>query len=181
MGSSRIIPYWKQDQASYRRIKMQRIIPTIGKTSYSIVVIAIIISAARGICPGSDASTETQALSVYKQWDAIGRYAAERSLDLIKKVAVAPQKGNMIVLTNAGYAEVNGAPTRGDADDDKRPPLAGPRFILSERMVMCPALNGFRMHLSTLFDGCVPAKPEIHRRQNNHIEKCGTEQSVKNY
>jgi formylmethanofuran dehydrogenase subunit E-like metal-binding protein len=37
-------------------------------------------------------------------------------LALLKKSAAAPQKGSIIVLTNAGYAEVNGTATQGALD-----------------------------------------------------------------
>ena len=69
-----------------------------------------------GICFGSDAKKENQSLSAYEQWEAVGRLAAETSLDRIEKEASAYEKKNLIVLTNAGYAEVNGEPTQGALD-----------------------------------------------------------------
>jgi formylmethanofuran dehydrogenase subunit E-like metal-binding protein len=78
--------------------------------------ILIIFMASSVICSGAHARTKNQSLSAYSQWEAIGRSAADRSLSLMKKAGIAPQKGNMIVLTNAGYAEVNGASTQGALD-----------------------------------------------------------------
>jgi formylmethanofuran dehydrogenase subunit E-like metal-binding protein len=80
------------------------------------MVVTIMILAVGGICFGSDAGIEKKSLSVYEKWESVGRTAADMSLDLIKKTAAAPQAGNLIVLTNAGYAEVNGVPTQGSLD-----------------------------------------------------------------
>jgi formylmethanofuran dehydrogenase subunit E-like metal-binding protein len=58
----------------------------------------------------------TKSLDAYAKWQTIGKIAAERSLRLMKKISKAPQKEDLIVLTNAGYAEVNGSPTQGALD-----------------------------------------------------------------
>ncbi len=67
-------------------------------------------------CIEPDAESVTQGVSVYEQWSAVGKIAAERSMDLIKAKAEAPEKQNVIVVTNAGYAEVNGSSTQGALD-----------------------------------------------------------------
>lgn len=76
---------------------------------FSLLVVA-------GFCIGSEAESGARRISVYEQWSAIGRIAAERSVDLIKAKAAAPAKQNTIVVTNAGYAEVNGSSTQGALD-----------------------------------------------------------------
>lgn len=82
---------------------------------YWIVVLAIIALAHQGIC-GEFQTNSKRPLSTCERWEAVGKFAAERSIDLIKKAASVPQKGNMIVLTNSGYAEVNGESTQGSLD-----------------------------------------------------------------
>jgi hypothetical protein len=89
---------------------LKRIIFWDRKNACSAFAIAIIMFASSVICFGSDTGIERQQLSAYEKWEALGKYAADVSLNLIKKVAVAPHSGNLIVLTNAGYAEVNGLP-----------------------------------------------------------------------
>lgn len=50
-------------------------------------------------------------------WDSIGGYAAKRALDLIEQASTKrPSPGSLIVMTNAGYAEANGASTQGTLD-----------------------------------------------------------------
>jgi formylmethanofuran dehydrogenase subunit E-like metal-binding protein len=63
-----------------------------------------------------NANAESKALTVYRQSEKIGRMAAERALSLMKKAAIAPQNSNLIVITNAGHAEVNEFPTQGAID-----------------------------------------------------------------
>ena len=63
--------------------------------------------------PGTDAK---ESLSIFDRWERIGTTAAERSMDMIRKAAAVPKKGNMVVLTNAGHAEVNGESTQGALD-----------------------------------------------------------------
>jgi formylmethanofuran dehydrogenase subunit E-like metal-binding protein len=86
------------------------------KNAYSAFAAAVIILASGGICFGSDTKIERQPLSAYEKWEAMGKYAADASLNLIEKLAVVPHSGNLIVLTNAGYAEVNGLSTQGAID-----------------------------------------------------------------
>ncbi len=95
---------------------MKRISFWARKNAFSAFAVAIIILASGGICFGSDTKIERQPLSAYEKWEAMGKYAADASLNLIKELAVAPHSGNLIVLTNAGYAEVNGLSTQGAID-----------------------------------------------------------------
>ena len=86
------------------------------RTGFVAVVAVVFTLTVWGICFGSDAKTGKQSLSAYEQWKAVGRLAAETSLDRIAKEAADYKKTNLIVLTNAGYAEVNGEPTQGALD-----------------------------------------------------------------
>jgi formylmethanofuran dehydrogenase subunit E-like metal-binding protein len=52
----------------------------------------------------------------YARWETIGRLAAEESRTLMKKAGASPEQRDIIVLTNAGYAEVNGDSTQGALD-----------------------------------------------------------------
>jgi len=77
----------------------------------------VFIILAMGIgCSNTEKVTESMPASPEGKWEAIGRYAAETALDLIEKASTKPTKGNMIVMTNAGYAEVNGSSTQGSLD-----------------------------------------------------------------
>lgn len=97
-------------RVSHWRTKMIRI------KSYFFGVFAILI-----LAPGiggleAKAGAKSSPVSTETRWDAIGRYAAETALHLIEKAASKPSKGNMVVMTNAGYAEVNGSSTQGALD-----------------------------------------------------------------
>ena len=61
---------------------------------------------------GAKAGAESLPTSPEKRWEAVGRYAAETALRLIEKASIKPSKGNMVVMTNAGYADVNGSSTQ---------------------------------------------------------------------
>jgi len=52
----------------------------------------------------------------YATWETVGKRAADEAISLMRQTGKAPQKGNLIVLTNGGYAEVNGASTQGILD-----------------------------------------------------------------
>jgi formylmethanofuran dehydrogenase subunit E-like metal-binding protein len=68
------------------------------------------------LCFGLETNSGETSISVYEKWETAARGAASEALDLLKKAGVSPQKGNLIVLTNAGYAEVNGSSTQGALD-----------------------------------------------------------------
>ncbi len=96
---------------------MIRIKPQIDKRTCFSGVFAVVILAMGVGCIGATAGTESLPASPEGQWEAIGRYAAETALSLIAKASSSkPSKGNMIVMTNAGYAEVNGSCTQGSLD-----------------------------------------------------------------
>ncbi len=60
--------------------------------------------------------TGAQNLSAYDRWSAVGELTAARSLALMKNADASPQEGNLVVLTNAGYAEIDGESTQGALD-----------------------------------------------------------------
>ncbi|MBN1654497.1 MAG: hypothetical protein JXA30_12065 [Deltaproteobacteria bacterium] len=77
-------------------------------------IIALII--ALGVCIDSEPVTAKSSVSAYQQWEALGEAAARESFALLKNIGAKPGKGNMLVLTNAGYAEIDGASTQGALD-----------------------------------------------------------------
>jgi formylmethanofuran dehydrogenase subunit E-like metal-binding protein len=84
------------------------------------IISAIFIMAAiltiHAICLGSDNTPEKKQSSAYNRWESVGRMAAVKSLSLINKSGSKPEKENLIVLTNAGYSEIDGRPTQGALD-----------------------------------------------------------------
>ena len=95
---------------------MNRVVFWTRKSGCPAIVVIVIMFAAWGICFGSDSSAKKHSLSDYEKWAAVGRFAADTSLNLISKAVSVPQTGDLIVLTNAGYAEVDGVPTQGALD-----------------------------------------------------------------
>ena len=79
-------------------------------TSIVIISISIILTALSGISCSPNIPLESQ--SPYDNWKTIGLFAAEKSLDMMKNTGASPEHGNLIVITNAGYAEVNGGSTQ---------------------------------------------------------------------
>jgi formylmethanofuran dehydrogenase subunit E-like metal-binding protein len=77
---------------------------------------AVLILAAGIGCNSPERGTESLPGSGQGQWEAIGAYAAETALNLIAEVSAKPSKEKLIVMTNAGYAESNGASTQGALD-----------------------------------------------------------------
>jgi formylmethanofuran dehydrogenase subunit E-like metal-binding protein len=69
-----------------------------------------------GLCFGVEERAGKHPLSTYEDWEAIGKFAAETSLSMISKAAATPQKKNLVVLTNAGFVEVEASPTQGALD-----------------------------------------------------------------
>ena len=72
------------------------------------------------ICLGSGESYGKEIVADYRKWEAVGGRAADESINLMRKAGSAPQRKNLIVLTNGGYAEVNGASTQGVLDGVSR-------------------------------------------------------------
>jgi len=77
---------------------------------YGSISAIIIFLMAATICYGLEAGQD------YDKWKAIGKTAVDNAFVAMKKAGAKPQKGNIIVLTNAGYAEVNGTSTQGALD-----------------------------------------------------------------
>lgn len=78
-------------------------------------VMAILLLSVAIIC-GPEAASGGDGIAGYRHWKAIGVSVAENAFSVMEKAGSAPRKGNMIVLTNAGYAEVGGASTQGAID-----------------------------------------------------------------
>jgi formylmethanofuran dehydrogenase subunit E-like metal-binding protein len=99
-----------------RRLFMKRKIFPENITRVTFFIATIFISA--GICLGlvTDSGNSNSAGQEYDRWQAIGKSVANNAFAAMKKAGVKPEKGNIIVLTNAGYAEVNGASTQGTLD-----------------------------------------------------------------
>jgi formylmethanofuran dehydrogenase subunit E-like metal-binding protein len=67
-------------------------------------------------CFAGDIDSKNHTMSSYDTWRSIGKLAADTSLNLLKINDPSSAKGALIVLTNAGYAEINGASTQGALD-----------------------------------------------------------------
>jgi len=90
--------------------------PLKRKSGYSKMGAVVVILTACALFLGSGASYGKNHASDYEKWDTVGKRAADESLSLMSKKGKVPQKGKLVVLTNAGYAEVNGASTQGALD-----------------------------------------------------------------
>ncbi len=91
----------------------KKICGSIGKQRYSCFWLVILL-ATLSLCAFS--FKVVTAASVYDSWSAIGKVAAERALGMIKRAGATPAKGNLVVITNAGYAEVKGSSTQAALD-----------------------------------------------------------------
>lgn len=78
------------------------------EVSWRVVVISAIVAALCGSSSGTDRRVKDSFLSSYDKWEAVGRLAGDWALNRIRNVGVEPQRGNLIVMTNAGYVEVDG-------------------------------------------------------------------------
>ncbi len=94
---------------------MNERIAVANKVAYGIMACMVFVFIACTACYGLESGPSDPA-TAYARWEKIGRLAADESLTLMKKAGVSPEKGDIIVLTNAGYAEVNGASTQGALD-----------------------------------------------------------------
>ena len=100
---------------------MIRINSIFKNNTCSLAMFAIFIMATGASCSRSGSDTATlytvnSNSDAYGRWEALGRAAAGIAIDLIAKESRRPLAGNMIVMTNAGYAEINGSPTQGALD-----------------------------------------------------------------
>lgn len=80
------------------------------------IVILMMVLSFSGRCFGAEESIAERPLPPYEKWRAIGKFAAETALSRISSVAATPRQENLVVLTNAGYAEVDLSPTQGALD-----------------------------------------------------------------
>lgn len=66
----------------------------------------------------SDATAQDVSVAEYEMWSALGKTAAQKATDMLSNASgTAPASFNeLIVLTNAGYASVNGHTTQGCLD-----------------------------------------------------------------
>ena len=85
-------------------------------TVITALFVAVAITAWSGVCFGQSVSDPSASGSVYRHWKAVGQFVAGMSLEMIQKAAAEPDKDNLIVLTNAGYAEMSGMSTQGTLD-----------------------------------------------------------------
>jgi formylmethanofuran dehydrogenase subunit E-like metal-binding protein len=85
------------------------------KVAYGIMACIVFVFIACPVCYGLEPGVSDPDAG-YAKWEMIGRLAAEESRTLLKKAGASPEKGDIIVLTNAGYAEVNGDSTQGALD-----------------------------------------------------------------
>jgi len=69
------------------------------------------------VCYGAETIPGESAVTDYNKWKTIGKSAGYNAFSTMKKAGAKPKKGNIIVLTNAGYAEVNGASTQAALDE----------------------------------------------------------------
>ncbi len=76
----------------------------------------IVLFSVCGLCLFAKTKANEASGSGYDKWAAIGETAARRSLSMMEKANANPRKEDLIVLTNAGYAEVNGAATQAALD-----------------------------------------------------------------
>ena len=74
---------------------------------YGIISAIIIFFMAATICYGLEAGSGKAAGQGYDIWKTIGKTAIDNAFVAMEKAGAKPRKGNIIVLTNAGYAEVN--------------------------------------------------------------------------
>ena len=90
--------------------------PLKQKTTYLKTAATALILMVCAICLGSGESYGKGNSADYRKWETVGKRAADEAIRLMQKTDKAPQSENLIVLTNGGYAEVNGASTHGVLD-----------------------------------------------------------------
>lgn len=91
-----------------------RILGIQGKIGWVTGTILVIICCSACLNQKSDGPDES--LSEIPKWEMVRKRAATESLNLIKDSGAVPEIGNMIVLTNAGYAEIGGSSTEAALD-----------------------------------------------------------------
>ncbi len=87
---------------------------TFGKTwEIGLILLAIGIL---GLALNSEIWATSPKDMAYGFWQNMGERAAKESLKKMKEKGVKPKRGNLIVMSNAGYAEVNGYTTQAALD-----------------------------------------------------------------
>jgi len=86
------------------------------KSFLGISVLVTAIALLSGLSLNSDVLADDKQKAEYDYWNNAGRLAGTQSFELLKQNSVAPQKENLIVLTNAGYAEIGNSSTMGFID-----------------------------------------------------------------
>ncbi|NJL59340.1 MAG: hypothetical protein HC887_06525, partial [Desulfobacteraceae bacterium] len=86
------------------------------KYSITIMVWAMAAMLLSGCSSMPDAVSSYPQDTEYGYWNNAGRKAGAQAFALMKHNSITPQKGNLIVLTNAGYAEIRGSSTMGFID-----------------------------------------------------------------
>ncbi len=90
------------------------------------LIAILVMPAVFMLCAGIGESRGATEDSGYARWATVGRQATNVSLALMKKeTGTAPRKENLVVVTNAGYAEVDGLSTQGALDGVARSTGAG--------------------------------------------------------
>ena len=95
-----------------RRFGVHRIFFKLKDFKLLCLISVIIALVPLKICFGAEQQMEAFPLSDNTNWEAVGRFAADTSMTLIKQKAANLQTKNLIAMTNAGYAEVNGGSTQ---------------------------------------------------------------------
>ena len=89
---------------------MKRFIP-FKNNLFTITVLALFM-AFYSSCTVSENPPDRNESAVLSKWESIGKIAADKSLTLIRGKNTNLKKENLIVLTNAGYSELDGVSTQ---------------------------------------------------------------------
>lgn len=92
---------------------------TYFKNRHAVIIaflVIIALTSGSGVCSVKSAADGPSSGSVYTRWKAVGQFAADLSLEMIQNAGKAPDKKDLIVLTNAGYSDMFGMPTQGVLD-----------------------------------------------------------------
>jgi len=88
----------------------------VQKSFLGILVLVMTALFLSGFALTSGLLANDKQLAEYEYWNSAGRRAGNQAFELMKRSGVSPQKENLIVLTNAGYAEIGNSSTMGFID-----------------------------------------------------------------
>ncbi|GBC63334.1 hypothetical protein DENIS_4328 [Desulfonema ishimotonii] len=96
-------------------------IPIKGKNIFSLEDLAGISQPSDLARPGVNpleilGLTQNSDTDEYALWQSVGKRAGDEALAMMKAQGASPLSGNLIALTNAGYAEISGQTTEGSLD-----------------------------------------------------------------